>query len=195
MFCFIIISCEKNNDTIKKEICPDCIVAGDSTNNLYTNIIPDTILSTSGIMGDIEYLLDIDGNNTNDFKIVASYSSGISHEISKVSIEPYGNNQIAFADSVPATYANDTVFYINLAKGVNYGDTINNVFEFKNEELYLETNSYVVLMYSVDASWERKDYIPVNIELEPGNINYGWIKVNDVSTRKIIIESYAINIP
>lgn len=199
LFIILIGLCCKKNDEIinhiiEKQTCPDCIVAGDSINNLFTDLIPDTALYVSG-MGEAIYELDLDGNNINDFQIKVYAASGTSHSFSDIEITPYGNNGIARGDSVPATYTGDTLFYMQMAQGVNQGDTINNSLDFRNSNLKIYINSSLTSMYTIRGNWNNRSYIPVRLELGHGSVYYGWIKVSDISGGEITIESFATNIP
>ncbi len=194
--CCLVFSCDKSDDPspIPELITEEYIIAGETNNYIYTDIIPDTTLSTWQIMGEEIFEIDLDVNGIDDFIIKAYYSTGISHEIKKVFIEPIDSNKIAFADSIPVILDNDTTSFVNLVKGVSFGDTINNDIEFRNKRLYMEIESYVTIFPAVDESWVSNDYIPICLVYVNGETYYGWIKVSDVSNRKITIESFAVNI-
>ena len=170
------------------------IIAGSTENVLYTDI-QDTLLSTYDMLGEKLYEIDINMDNEMDFVISAYYTTGVSHEMAQISIQPYGNNKVAFSDSVPATYGQDTAFFANKAGGVNTDDTINSNIQFINDKVYLSNDSYVTLMYSINFNWGDWEYIPVCLEPEDGeSCMYGWIKVSAVSERTINIESFAVDI-
>ena len=169
------------------------IIAGTVEGVLYTDI-QDTLITAVMFLGDHVYELDMDMDDEFDFKILAHHSEGISHSIYYIEIQPYGNNKVAFSDSVPAINGQDTVFYVNRAGGVNTGDTISDDIHFINEEIKLEI-SYVVVSTSISFNWGNWGYIPVCLATENDqSYLYGWIKVSGVTEKKITIESFAVEI-
>ena len=178
-----------------KSYCQDnYIIAGNTEGVLYTDI-QDTLISTIFMLGEKLYEIDINMDNEMDFVISAYYAAGISHEYAHISIRPYGNNKVAFSDSVPATYGQDTIFFENKAKGVNTNDTINSNIQFINDKVYLRNESYLVISFSIYINWGDWEYIPVCLESEDDeSCMYGWIKVSGVTWREINIESFAVEI-
>lgn len=171
------------------------IIAGTVEGVLYTDI-QDTLLTTEmgWYLGDFVYEFDMDMDDEFDFKIFAHHSEGISHNISYIKIQPYGNNKVAFSDSIPAINGQDTVFYVNRAGGVNTGDTISDDIHFINEGIVLDIENVVVLT-SISFNWGNWGYIPVCLATENDqSFLYGWIKVSGVTEHQITIESFALEI-
>ena len=168
------------------------IIAGHTDNLLFTDI-QDTCLSTFNIIGLVlEYDIDINQDNDLDFQIAAYYSTGASHTIEWIRIEPYNNNKIAFSDSVPAWNPEDTVFYSDKVRGLNMGDTINDNIVFINDIMYLKNNS-ALPNWQLQINWGNYEYIPVILEtVSIDSMMYGWIKVICTSYDEITIESFAV---
>jgi len=168
------------------------ILAGEIDSIMYTDI-QDTFLTTRDDAWEMYYNVDLNQDNEMDFLITAYFATGASHKYRDIFIEPYGNNKIAFSDSIPTIHlgTGDTVFYNNRPKGLHFGDTINSSIQFLSDRMYLRRYTYWPQQLT-HFNWGNFEYIPVLLEGEGSE--YGWIKVSEVTDRTIKIESFGVDI-
>lgn len=177
-------------------------IAGEINDSItYFDFIPDTTLNVQPYTYTIEglnFYLDINNDDTDDFRFKLYNSGGNSYFSTFVILIPLNDNGIAFShyslSTDPYGWGNDSI-YTPVAKIIYLGDTINDSLEFMNETLTLckyswAMESYVIEIFDWMVSGEK--YIAVCLN-SAGECIYGWIKVSSVNTHSITIESFGLN--
>jgi len=168
-------------------------IAGDTSGVLYFDINPDTTLE---IPGAYTYGIDIDLNGTDDFAIETNYSQSPSHTNYSIKVLPYGSNMVGYSYLAPwVTYSGDTTGYSHMGIGLGYGAIINEDRLFTDETVIL-IGYFDNIIGFFGHNWNPGPFIPVCLinEGSPDCI-YGWIKVYNVSSSGITLDSYAVDIP
>jgi hypothetical protein len=184
ILCFMIVLCIALGSLTAQQ---NYFIAGDTSGVIYYDIDPDvTIL---GYEYPNSYLIDIDLDGTNDFVIEAEHIVSQMYYYQHVRVGSYGSNMVGYSHSASWFGSN-----VNAGIGLGLGDIINEDILYTTGHVYLKRyeNGY---WGNGSVSWNSGDYIPVCLKIEGSSeCIYGWIKVYDVSSVSITLDSYAVNI-
>lgn len=170
----------------------------------FIDITPDSSVYTiitpyySAPSNTMDFFVDINGDNINDFKLSAIYSNGKQwYQRHYGKITPLNNNNVAIShfDSC-FTYMSPPVFQYTtpLAKSFLFQDTIH-----KNAT-WIDSAAFIAY-YDSDAHYWSCDstnfvngpgYVGVKVFV-PNDTLYGWIKVKVTRPDSMIIYEYACN--
>lgn len=160
----------------------------------YTDIIPDTLIDYypcgPGPSITENYYIDVNVDSQNDFRIKAycGVSPGqTSRSISISSLNPNWYSMFGHTDTVYT--------YINIAKPLYYGDTINSPFAvWDSTTLYLSLFSHINLSGEGTSFDDWTDTIDEYIGIKyqtPSDTSYGWIRVNCPNAGNCYLKDYS----
>jgi hypothetical protein len=154
----------------------------------YMDIIPDTVINfkggtaSNGVSNE-SYSIDISGDFQNDFEINAYSANGLgggSDMIRIKSLNVYSYISFGRSDSVYQTWPSGFWWVTDIAKPLDYGDTINSVISKWNKTyLYITDHSYQTGAYKKVNDWIgiTDNYIGIKY-MNASDTIYGWIRIN-----------------
>ncbi|MFI5163981.1 MAG: T9SS type A sorting domain-containing protein [Bacteroidia bacterium] len=185
----------------------------------YHDIIPDkpvyvTINQTQYSFSKDTLLIDINGDNINDFMLIALGDDEAQWGFSEyTAIKPLNNNHVTIAafDSCFANCTDSFVYRVPMVNPFIINDSINKSHIWTDTIAYLSFSMFSAgnpgftggfysggtygcgLGLSFNKFSSDSEYIGVSILVSTGTL-YGWIKVKAVTSDSLIVEEYACNL-
>ncbi len=164
--------------------------------NLYTDIIPDTLINFgSGMTSTNEsYYFDFNNDLINDLELNAYFSHALGGNTAYIKLVPLNTNLFMRYGRTDSVYNPLYNFWLisQVAKPLLCSDTINSLTaKWKNINLYLTNYSGSGGFYSNVNDWVSTNNFFIGIKyVTTLDTNYGWIKVN-CSGSKCLVKDYS----
>ncbi len=143
---------------------------------IYVDIDPDTIINSTqnGGYHSSTIELDIDNNDTIDFKLKTSGGGGAGGGGSYCEIIPMTSNCRILSDTLT-----ENGYTVYVPDTLNFGDTINSVSDWNSNTCYIWSRPYGLNTFPKVYSWLNvgDHYIGVSVTNNSDTL-YGWIRVN-----------------
>jgi hypothetical protein len=166
----------------------------------YYDLDPDSLIVGEHYEPPGVYNLDINHDGIVDFEIKAIDSGGNGGYYNRCEIVPKNNNEVALGENdtvfgSPGVYDPPYIASIELMTyAFQYDETINTHPEWADSTLLLRYSTWVMYLYEGGCTaFPSNDlYLGVKVFCSPDTI-YGWVKVKDVYSTHLKIESFACN--
>lgn len=183
-------------------------IAGQINNTIsYWNIEPDTLISIEPVTGSYssyaEFIVDVDQDNTNDFKITVFEAVGYSFDL-EASIWGYDTNEVfvGLYDTLFPAGSNpgDTLFF-PVAKPFDAGDTIPDSFTGTTFPVYFCRSHASNSWFGGNLAWEDIGAHYVGFKMiKPEYEVLGWFKLSVENFQgggnpTVMVYDYAVKLP